>query len=78
MKIVTLLMLAAAIMLGTAGASAGAGVAAGGGNSPNAKSCQHGGWQTWLRRDQTAFANQGDCVSYAAQGGELTPPTLGF
>ena len=73
-KIGTSLVLSAALALsaGVGGASAG------GGNSANAKSCQHGGWQTWVRSDQTTFANQGDCVSYAAQGGELTSPGLGF
>ena len=46
---------------------------AGGGNSANAKACQKGGWMTWVREDQTGFTNQGGCVSYAAQGGTLTP-----
>ena len=56
-------------------ALAGAGSAfAGGGNSANAKLCQKGGWETWVRADQTTFANQGACVSYAAQGGILTAP----
>jgi hypothetical protein len=72
-KIGTLFMLSATLTL-----SIGAGAAAGGGNSANAKSCQHGGWQNWLRADQTPFTNQGDCVSYGAQGGTLTAPTLGF
>ncbi len=67
-------MLSAALTLG---AGVG-GAAADGGNSANAKSCQHGGWQSWLRTDQTKFANQGACVSYVAQGGVLSQPTLGF
>jgi hypothetical protein len=50
---------------------------AGGGNSANAKLCQKGGWQNWVRADQTAFANEEDCVSYAAQGGTLTKPVTG-
>jgi hypothetical protein len=44
---------------------------AGGGNSANAKLCQKGGWQTLVRSDGSSFANQGACVSYAAQGGTL-------
>jgi hypothetical protein len=73
-KIGTLFVLSAALTLsiGVAGATAG------GGNSANAKSCQHGGWQTWVRADQTPFINQGDCVSYGAQGGTLTAPIVGF
>lgn len=54
--------------------SVGAGTAvAGGGNSDAAKACQKGGWQTLVRQDGTAFANTGDCVSYAAHGGALVP-----
>ncbi len=52
-----------------------AGPAANGGNSENAKRCQKGGYEDWVRADQTPFANVGECVSYAAQGGTLTPPT---
>lgn len=44
------------------------------GNSLNAKLCQKGGWENWVRADQTAFANEEDCVSYAAEGGTLTAP----
>ena len=44
------------------------------GNSTVAKSCQKGGWQTWMRADYTPFTNQGDCVSYGAVGGTLTQP----
>jgi hypothetical protein len=73
-KITTLLMLSAALMLG---AGVG-GAAADGGNSAGAKSCQHDGWQSLLRTDHTTFANQGACVSYAGQGGELTSPVLSF
>ena len=40
---------------------------AGGGNPSNL--CKNGGWQTLLRSDGSSFANQGACVSYAAQGG---------
>ena len=48
--------------------------AAAGGNSANAKACQKGGWDNWVRDDQTPFANQGECMSYGAQGGMLTSP----
>src|SRR5262249_9434281 len=43
------------------------------GNSPNAKLCQKNGWQTHVRADGSAFANEEDCVSYAAKGGVLYP-----
>jgi len=51
---------------------------AGGGNLANAKKCQKNGWKGYVRADlKTVFANQGDCVSYAAQGGVLVLiPTL--
>ena len=39
------------------------------GNSANAKACQNNGWNTLLTSEGTAFKNQGDCVSYGAQGG---------
>ena len=44
---------------------------AGGGNSANAKACQKNGWESLYRSDGTSFRNQGDCVSYGAQGGIL-------
>jgi hypothetical protein len=57
------------------GASVGGAVSAGAaGNSANANACQKGGWQDWVREDGTAFTNQGECVSYAAQGGTLAEP----
>jgi hypothetical protein len=43
------------------------------GNADAAHACQHGGWQNLVRSDGTAFDNQSDCVSYAAQGGTLMP-----
>jgi hypothetical protein len=43
-------------------------------NDANAKLCQHGGWQAWVRADYTPFLDQGECVSYAAHGGTLTAP----
>jgi hypothetical protein len=49
---------------------------AGGGNSANAKKCQKGGWQTLQTSTGGTFASQDECVSYAAQGGELFKPSL--
>ena len=54
-------------------AGAGAAQAAGGGNSANAKLCQQGGWQSLVTQTGQGFANAGECVSYAAQGGTLSP-----
>jgi hypothetical protein len=71
-RILLVLGAAFALTVGVATATAG------GGNSANAKLCQKDGWKQLVRVDQTAFTNQGDCVSYAAQGGTLTIPTLGF
>ena len=47
--------------------------AAAGGNSANAKLCQKGGWKTLFRGDGSTFANQGECVSFAARGGPIFP-----
>src|SRR5215510_7552110 len=44
---------------------------AGGGNSDAANACKQSGWQNLVRQDGTGFKNQGDCVSYAVQGGVL-------
>jgi len=57
----------AGLVLGLGAATA----LAGGGNSDNAQLCQQSGWAGLVRLDGTAFTNQGDCVSYGAQGGEL-------
>jgi len=38
-------------------------------NAAAKASCKNGGWKTLVRADRTPFRNQGDCVSYAAQGG---------
>jgi hypothetical protein len=67
MKMRFMLLLCAAVAL-TVGIGT---AAAGGGNSDAAKACQNGGWQNLVRQDGTGFSNQGDCVSYAAQGGVL-------
>jgi hypothetical protein len=42
------------------------------GHSTDARACQADGWQTLDHSDGRPFANQGDCVSYAARGGVLT------
>jgi hypothetical protein len=47
--------------------------AATGGNSANAKLCQKGGWKALSREDGSKFANQGECVSYGAQGNTIAP-----
>ena len=43
-------------------------------NDAAAKLCQKGGWQDWVRADQTPFVGQSACVSYSARGGVLTAP----
>ena len=50
-------------------------VATAGGNSPSAKKCQKGGWTTLVRADQTPFASEKECTSYAAKGGTLSTPS---
>ncbi len=50
-----------------------AGAAPGDGNSHYAQACQKGGYEHVTRADGSAFANAGDCVSYAARGGILVP-----
>ncbi len=64
LAIVALIM--GTLVLGTA-------VAADGGNSDAAHACQRGGYANYTRTDGTTFANQGQCVSYAAHGGTLKP-----
>ena len=57
-----------------------AGVAFAGGNSDNAKFCQKGGWASPNLQDghgnALTFADQGTCVAFGAQGGELFNPSL--
>jgi hypothetical protein len=48
-------------------------VASAQGNSGNAKRCHQGGWRTLARSDGSTFADEGACVSYAAEGGTLVP-----
>jgi hypothetical protein len=65
-------MLVAALAVLALPAAAATATAAKAGNSGNAMLCQKGGWQTLYHSDGVRFANQGDCVSYAAHGGALT------
>src|SRR5579862_5430282 len=44
-----------------------------GGNSAAALLCQQGGYANLMRTDGTLFSNTGQCVSYAAHGGQLVP-----
>jgi hypothetical protein len=62
-----LMALTVALSVGVATASAG------GGNSANAKLCQHGGWINLQGSDGTQFVNQGECVSFGAHGGMIVP-----
>lgn len=45
------------------------------GNSANAKLCQKDGWKSLARSESSGvpFANQDECVSYGATGGEIVP-----
>jgi hypothetical protein len=52
-----------------------AALAAKAGNSPNAKLCQKGGWQTLYTRDGTPFGSETQCASYGAQGGQIINQT---
>jgi hypothetical protein len=44
---------------------------AGGGNSSAAKACQNGGYAGLVTADGRSFKNEGDCVSFAARGGQF-------
>ena len=59
-----------------AGGAAAQPAGPGPGNSPNAHACQEGGWQNLYTSTGERFSSQGECTSYAAQGGTLssTPP----
>lgn len=51
-----------------------------GGNSEDARACQQDGWASLARAENPgiAFTDQSECVSYAAEGGQLVayaPPT---
>ena len=68
MRVWTTLIVSITVALAVGVASATAN-----GNSENAKLCQKGGWKTLGTSDGQPFVDQGACVSYAAQGGTLTP-----
>lgn len=59
---------ACALVIGATAAGA-----ADGGNYINAHLCQQGGWQKLATVTGEGFSNTGDCVSYAARGGVLSP-----
>jgi hypothetical protein len=69
-RIVLAFFAALALAVGVTTASAGHGGGGGKGNTL-AKACKKGGWKSLYRTDGTAFKNQGQCVSYAVQGGTL-------
>jgi hypothetical protein len=46
------------------------------GASDAAHQCQKDGWQALIRTNGTSFANQGECVSYAAQDGAFATPAI--
>jgi hypothetical protein len=52
---------------------AGLALAAPGGNSAAAAMCKDGGFTDWIRDEEarTGFTSTGECVRYAAQGGQL-------
>jgi hypothetical protein len=66
---VALVALSAVVAGSVAAKPAGSGP----GNSPNAKLCQKGGWQSLVRSNGTSFASEEECTAYAAQGGTLRP-----
>ena len=69
-----LALLLATVLPGAVVASAAAQPSGPGpGNAANAKLCQKDGWRSLVTSDGAAFANTGQCVSYAARGGTLVP-----
>jgi hypothetical protein len=69
----SLMITVVAACLTIGGLTGGAAYAAGGGNSAAAALCQKGGYANLMRTDGSLFSNTGECVSYAAKGGELKP-----
>ena len=69
-----LLVVVFALMLFALGVGSSV-VLAGGGNSGKT-ACQDNGWLGLRSATGGSFANQGACVSYAAQGGALFAPTV--
>ena len=68
---VTGIVLTAVLSVGVVASASARPGGSGPGNSSNAKLCQKGGWMGLATSDGAAFANQGECVSYAAGGGTL-------
>lgn len=64
------LLVAACLISGIMGTAA---YAADDGNSAAALLCQKGGYANLMRTDGSMFSNAGQCVSYAAHGGQLVP-----
>lgn len=67
--VLTLFSMMAVVSMAASAQPSGAGP----GNSANAEACQNGGWATLARTEDntTAFLNQGECVSYGAQGNDI-------
>ena len=57
--------LSAGMVVGVAGPASAAS------NAENAKLCQQGGWESLYSSTGASFKNAGDCVSYAAAGGQF-------
>jgi hypothetical protein len=64
------------LLMAMPAASAQPGDNNGPGNSGAAQQCQHGGWQMLVGTDGTTFGDQGECVSFAAQGGVIATPMV--
>jgi len=64
---------AAFLVTASFGFNGGAAYAAQNGNSAAAALCQKGGYANVMRIDGSLFTNTGECVSYAARGGQLVP-----
>ena len=78
MERLKLLVVAGVLAVAVSVVGAGPAVAAKGGNSDNAHRCQKGGWESAFTTTGGTFANQGDCVSYGAQGGTVLGPFAGL
>jgi hypothetical protein len=64
-------VLSAALAAGVAAKPAGPGP----GNSPNAKACQKGGWQSLYTSTGQSFTSEQQCTGYAASGGTVYTQT---
>lgn len=71
---VTVMVALSALLAGTVAAKPSG---AGPGNKPNAKLCHKGGWESLVDADGNGFANEKECVAYAAQGGVPQPKPEG-